>query len=224
MIEDPQYIRLGGLGLTNTEFQEIVNNMRGDIKRDVIEMYIGNNLLKGKLSLASFPNLKSLICANNDINELEQPLPMNLTRIYVYNNSFTELPQLPNNLQHLQASGCPLKNLPILPASLEYLSINANLEYIGDDNPNVDFKNLPFDVKKSIVILLNKKDFHHDFTQSELQILRDFKQHQRDVANFKHAIALSKNYDELRVENRNNKNLQKMYSLFVVINVLEFLG
>jgi hypothetical protein len=117
-----------------------------------------------------------------------------------------------------------LKTLPILPASLEYLSINANLLYPEDDNPNINFKNLPFKVKKSIVILLSKKDFRHDFTQKELQVLQEFKEHQRDIANFKHAIALSKNYDELRVENRNNKNLQKLYSLFVVINVLDFLG
>lgn len=72
--------------------------------------------------------------------------------------------------------------------------------------------------------MLNKKDFSHDFTETELQVLQEFKQQQRDIINFKHATALSKNYDELSVENRNNKNLQKMYSLFVVINVLEFLG
>jgi hypothetical protein len=221
---DPQYIRLGGLGLTNTGFIEIVNNMQDDIKRDTLEIYLGNNSLNGKLSFSSFPNLKKLTCSNNDISELEEPLPRNLTAIYMYNNSFTQLPKLPNNLQYLHVSGCPLKNLPILPASLEYLSVNANLLYPEDDNPSIDFKNLPFKVKKSIVILLNKKDFRHDFTETELQVLQEFKQQQRDVANFKHAVALSKNYDELRVENRNNKNLQKMYSLFVVVNVLEFLG
>lgn len=45
MIDDPQYIRLSGLDLTNTEFLEIINNMQDDIKRDVIEIYLGNNLL-----------------------------------------------------------------------------------------------------------------------------------------------------------------------------------
>lgn len=224
MIYDPQYIRLGGLDLTNSGFLEIVNNMQHDIKKDAVEIYLGNNLLKGKLSLTSFPNLKSLSCANNDINKLEEPLPVNLTRICIYNNSFTELPNLPNKLKFLNISGCPLKTLPILPASLEYLSVNGNLKYAPDTNPDIDFTKLPFNVKKSIVILLNKIGFRHDLTDPELQILRDFKQQQRDVANFKHAIALSKNYDDLKVENRNNKILQKMYNLFVIINVLEFLG
>ena len=85
MIDDPQYIRLSGLDLTNTEFLEIVNNMQDDIKRDTLEIYLGNNSLKGKLSFSCFPNLKKLNCSNNDISELEEPLPRNLTDIFVYN-------------------------------------------------------------------------------------------------------------------------------------------
>ena len=59
---DPQYIRLGGMDMTNADFENQVSNMRKDIKDDTLELYIGNNKLTGKISLKEFPNLKSISC------------------------------------------------------------------------------------------------------------------------------------------------------------------
>ena len=223
MIDDPQYIRLAGLDLTNNMFEEIVNNMSYDIKIDTHELYLNNNLLSGKISFSEFPNLTILHCANNQIEELEEPLPKNLKNLFLYNNNFVKIPDLPQGLRYLNVQGCNLTTLPNLPNMLVDLSLNY-LSFDGEESHYINFKKLPFNVKKSIVVLLNKKDFRHDFTENDLKIFDDFKQQQRDVANFKHAIALSKNYDDLKVENRNNKILQKMYNLFIIINVLEFLG
>ena len=71
---------------------------------------------------------------------------------------------------------------------------------------------------------MNKNDFRHDFTIDELKIFNEFKQQQRDILNFKHAIALSKNYEDLHPDNKNNNKIKKLYKLFVIINILEFLG
>jgi Leucine-rich repeat (LRR) protein len=224
MIEDPQYIRLAGLDLTNSMFEEIVNNMSYNTKIDTRELYLNNNLLNGKISFSEFPNLTLLHCANNQIEELEEPLPKNLKNLFLYNNNFVKIPDLPQGLTYLNVQGCKLTTLPNLPNTLISLSLNYYINFDGEDSHYIDLKKLPFNVKKSIVVLLNKKDFRHDFTDNDLKIFDEFKQQQRDIFNFKHATALSKNYDELRVENRNNKKLEKLYKLFVVVNVLEFLG
>ena len=223
MIEDPQYIRLAGLDLTNSLFEDIVNNMRDDIKKDVVELYLNNNLLKGKIDLSKFPNLVSLNCANNELEELEEPLPNNLKYLFVYNNNFSKIPILPYGLKYLNIQRCNLTTLPEFPNTLTSLLLN-NENIYEEKYYYIDFKKLPFHVKKSIVILLNKNDFRHDFTIDELKIFNEFKQQQRDILNFKHAIALSKNYEDLHPDNKNNNKIKKLYKLFVIINILEFLG
>ena len=71
---------------------------------------------------------------------------------------------------------------------------------------------------------MNKPNFKHDLRADQLEVIRRFKEQQRDIANFKEALCLKKNYDELCAENRNNNILQNLTKLFVVINVMEFLG
>jgi hypothetical protein len=111
--------------------------------------------------------------------------------------------------------------LPELPLSLKWLFID---ELYSESRIRLDFSKFSFRTKKSLVYLLNKPDFKHDLTRSQLEVIRRFKEQQRDVANFKEALCLKKNYDELCAENRNNKILQNLTKLFVVINVMEFLG
>lgn len=218
---DPQYIRLGGLDITNTDFESQVSNMRKDIKDDTLELYIGNNKLTGKISLKEFPNLQSISCQNNEIEEFEEPFPYHLKRLCIYNNKLKKLPKLPANLELLTMMNNEMEVLPELPLSLKYLFID---ELYSESIIRLDFSKFSFQTKKSLACLLNKPDFKHDLTRSQLEFIRRFKEQQRDIANFKEALCLKKNYDELCAENRNNNILQNLTKLFVVINVMEFLG
>lgn len=218
---DPQYIRLGGLDITNTDFESQVSNMRKDIKDDTLELYIGNNKLTGKISLKEFPNLQSISCQNNEIEEFEEPFPYHLKRLCIYNNKLKKLPKLPANLELLTMMNNEMEVLPELPLSLKWLFID---EKYSESIIRLDFHKFSFQTKKSLVYLLNKPDFKHDLRADQLEVIRRFKEQQRDIANFKEALCLKKNYDELCAENRNNNILQNLTKLFVVINVVEFLG
>jgi Leucine-rich repeat (LRR) protein len=218
---DPQYIRLGGLDITNADFENQVSNMRKDIKDDTLELYIGNNKLTGKISLKEFPNLQSISCQNNKIEEFEEPFPYHLKRLCIYNNKLKKLPKLPANLELLTMMNNEMEVLPELPLSLKWLFID---EKYSESIIRLDFHKFSFQTKKSLVYLLNKPDFKHDLRADQLEVIRIFKEQQRDIANFKEALCLKKNYDELCAENRNNNILQNLTKLFVVINVMEFLG
>jgi len=218
---DPQKIHLEGENMKNTDFENYVSNMSNDVKHDIIELYIGNNRLTGKISLKEFPNLNSVSCQNNEIEEFEEPFPYHLKRLCIYNNKLKKLPKLPANLELLTMMNNEMEVLPELPLSLKWLFID---ELYSESRIRLDFSKFSFRTKKSLVYLLNKPDFKHDLTRSQLEVIRRFKEQQRDVANFKEALCLKKNYDELCAENRNNKILQNLTKLFVVINVMEFLG
>ena len=218
---DPQKFHLEGEYMKNTDFENYVSTLSNDAKDDILELYIGNNLLKGKISLKEFPNLKSVSCQNNEIEEFEEPFPYQLKRLCIYNNKLKKLPKLPENLELLTMMNNEMEVLPELPLSLKWLFID---ELYSESVIRLDFSKFSFRAKKSLVYLLNKPDFKHDLTRSQLEYMRCFKEQQRDVANFKEALCLKKNYDELCVENRNNKILENLSKLFVVINVMEFLG
>jgi hypothetical protein len=111
--------------------------------------------------------------------------------------------------------------LPELPLSLKWLFID---EKYSESIIRLDFHKFSFQTKKSLVCLLNKPDFKHDLRPDQLEVIRRFKEQQRDLENFKEALCLKKNYDELCVENRNNNIFQNLTKLFVVINVMEFLA
>jgi Leucine-rich repeat (LRR) protein len=217
----PEKVILEGKGMKNKDFENHISNMSNDAKRDTLELYIGNNRLTGKFSLKEFPNLKSISCQNNIIDEFEEPLPVNLTRLCIYNNKLKKLPKLPANLELLTMMNNEMQVLPELPLSLKWLFID---EKYSDSVIRLDFHKFSFQTKKSLAYLLNKPDFKHDLRADQLEVIHRFKEQQRDIANFKEALCLKKNYDELCAENRNNNILQNLTKLFVVINVMEFLG
>ena len=219
--ESSRQIRLGGLGMTNIDFENYISTTSNSIKQKATELYIGNNQLDGKISLKEFPNLESISCQNNKIEEFDGPLPVNLTRLCIYNNKLRKLPKLPENLQLLTMMNNEIEVLPELPLSLKWLFID---ECYTESVIRLNFNKFSFQTKKSLAHLLNKPDFKHDLTPPQLEIMSRFKQQQRDVANFKEALCLKKNYDELCAENRNNNILENLTKLFVVINVMEFLG
>jgi hypothetical protein len=217
----PEKVILEGKGITNKDFENHISNMSNDSKRDTLELYIGNNKLTGTFSLKEFPNLKSINCQNNIIEELEEPLPVNLTRLCIYNNKLKKLPKLPEKLELLTMMNNEMEVLPELPLSLKWLFID---EKYSESIIRLDFHKFSFQTKKSLVYLLNKPDFKHDLNISQLEFMSRFKEQQRDIANFKEALCLKKNYHELSDENRNNHTFQNLTKLFVVINVMEFLG
>ena len=55
---DPQKFHLEGEYMKNTDFENYVSTLSNDAKDDILELYIGNNRLTGKISLKEFPNLK----------------------------------------------------------------------------------------------------------------------------------------------------------------------
>ena len=217
----PEKVILEGKGITNKDFENHISKMTNDEKRDTLELYIGNNKLTGKFSLKEFPNLQSISCQNNIIDELEEPLPVNLTRLCIYNNKLKKLPKLPEKLELLTMMNNEMEVLPELPLSLKYLFID---EKYSESIIRLDFHKFSFQTKKSLVCLLNKPDFKNDLNPSQLEFMSRFKEQQRDIANFKEALCLKKNYNELCAENRNNNIFQNLTKLFVIINVVEFLG
>jgi len=217
----PEKIILEGKGITNKDFENHISKMTNDEKRDTLELYIGNNKLTGTFYLKEFPNLKSINCQNNIIDELEEPLPVNLTRLCIYNNKLKKLPKLPEKLELLTMMNNEMEVLPELPLSLKWLFID---EKYSESTIRLDFHKFSFQTKKSLAYLLNKPDFKHDLRPDQLEFMSRFKEQQRDIANFKEALCLKKNYHELSDENRNNNIFQNLTKLFVVINVMEFLG
>lgn len=220
-IKYPEKVILEGKGIKNKDFENHISKMTNDEKRDTLELYIGNNKLTGKFSLKEFPNLQSISCQNNIIDELEEPLPVNLTRLCIYNNKLKKLPKLPENLELLTMMNNEMEVLPELPLSLKWLFID---EKYSESIIRLDFHKFSFQTKKSLVYLLNKPDFKHDLNLSQLEFMSRFREQQRDIANFKEALCLKKNYNELCTENRNNNIFQNLTKLFVLINVMEFLG
>lgn len=220
-IKYPEKVILEGKGIKNKDFENHISKMTNDEKRDTLELYIGNNKLTGKFSLKEFPNLQSISCQNNIIDELEEPLPVNLTRLCIYNNKLKKLPKLPEKLELLTMMNNEMEVLPELPLSLKWLFID---EKYSDSVLRLDFSKFSFQTKKSLAYLLNKPDFKHDLNLSQLEFMSRFKEQQRDIANFKEALCLKKNYHELSDENRNNNIFQNLTKLFVLINVMEFLG
>ncbi len=220
-IKYPEKVILEGKGIKNKDFENHLSKMTNDEKRDTLELYIGNNKLTGTFYLKEFPNLKSISCQNNIIDELEEPLPVNLTRLCIYNNKLKKLPKLPEKLELLTMMNNEMEVLPELPLSLKWLFID---EKYSDSVLRLDFSKFSFQTKKSLAYLLNKPDFKHDLNLSQLEFMSRFKEQQRDIANFKEALCLKKNYHELSDENRNNNIFQNLTKLFVVINVMEFLG
>lgn len=220
-IKYPEKVILEGKGIKNKDFENHISKMTNDEKRDTLELYIGNNKLTGKFYLKEFPNLKSISCQNNIIDELEEPLPVNLTRLCIYNNKLKKLPKLPEKLELLTMMNNEMEVLPELPLSLKWLFID---EKYSDSVLRLDFSKFSFQTKKSLAYLLNKPDFKHDLNLSQLEFMSRFKEQQRDIANFKEALCLKKNYHELSDENRNNNIFQNLTKLFVLINVMEFLG
>jgi hypothetical protein len=220
-IKYPEKVILEGKGIKNKDFENHISKMTNDEKRDTLELYIGNNRLTGTFSLKEFPNLKSISCQNNEIEEFDGDLPVNLTRLCIYNNKLKKLPKLPANLELLTMMNNEMEVLPELPLSLKWLFID---EKYSESRIRLDFHKFSFRTKKSLAYLLNKPDFKHDLRSDQLEVIRRFKEQQRDIANFKEALCLKKNYDELCAENRNNNILQNLTKLFVVINVMEFLG
>jgi len=217
----PEKVILEGKGIKNKDFENHISKMTNDEKRDTLELYIGNNKLTGTFYLKEFPNLKSINCQNNIIDELEEPLPVNLTRLCIYNNKLKKLPKLPEKLELLTMMNNEMEVLPELPLSLKWLFID---EKYSESTIRLDFHKFSFQTKKSLAYLLNKPDFKHDLRPDQLEFMSRFKEQQRDIANFKEALCLKKNYHELSDENRNNNIFQNLTKLFVVINVMEFLG
>jgi len=94
------------------------------------ELYLSNMNITGPLDVSGLTHLVSLKISNNEITSLTLPYR---THEYYYlgyldcnNNELTELPKLPDKLDHLECSSNKLTELPKLPDNLRYLGCSNN--------------------------------------------------------------------------------------------------
>lgn len=186
-------------------------------------LQMNNNNISGILSLNTFPNLIQLYCGNNHITEIDWSENIHtLEELYIYDNKIYNLQPLPHNLQVLFCFLNYITKLPILPISLKRMRLYWN-RY--DEKVKLDIHKQSFDMKKSLVCLLNKgNSFEHNLPPYQLQCILDFKRQQRDVWRFEHAIMTNKSWDEISPENRKNKRFKQLGKMFILCNVVDFLG
>ena len=201
---------LSGLDLSmddvRTQFEIL-----GEHLDNVKEMHINNNLLAGKL--VDFPkNLQKLNCANNRLSELSE-LPTTLRELFVYGNRINTLPQLPKNIEMVVLGNtkrdeediCIMK-IPPLPSSLRMLIIHVhwNDAYYNFMEKQSD------ETKKSILLLLKKTEFIHDFKAEELYHLKTFAEKHRKMYYFNYGFLSSLDDNRLSESNRRNICLRTM--------------
>ena len=79
------------------------------------------------------PNLKKLLCFNNQLTKLPE-LPQGLEELRCMHNQLIELPPLPSSLKKLWCNNNQLTKLPLLPQGLEELYCENNyLQYPPPD-------------------------------------------------------------------------------------------
>lgn len=190
--------------LSIEDFRLQMENL-GEKMDDVTEIYINNNVLRGKL--APLPKyLEKLCCANNRLTELSD-LPDTLRELYIYNNRIKQVPPLPKNLEYFVAGNIKKDDedicrmtLPPLPSSLKLF--HAHVQWT-DIHYNV-MENQSDETVKSIVRLLRNPTFQHDFTAEEMDTLITFQKKHRTAYYFHSGFLTGLDYDRLCPANRRN--------------------
>jgi Leucine-rich repeat (LRR) protein len=176
-------------------------------KDNICLLNCSDNYITGNLYCIPFPNLKKLYLQNNCISSIENMLPDKLEYLCIDNNNIIELPELPRNLKFLSFSGNNILKLPVLPNSLKRLKLNIE---------TIDITQQSYECKKSIIFLLNKRKFKHNFNSLQITHLNQFKLRERDNNHFAEAIM----YDKINLcnHNNNNKTFHILRTLFIFIS------
>lgn len=69
-------------------------------------------------------------------------------------------------------------------------------------------------VKKSLIILLKKKNFKHNFTSEQIIDLHNFQISERDIKHFEEAIMHFNNKQDFGIKNDNSKIFNTLHILF----------
>jgi len=212
MYRNENNIYINKINLDITEYIKHIHLV--DDKYNIRSLNCSNNRIHGPLTDIPFPNLKKLELQNNKISSIEYALPDKLEYLCIDNNEFVELPPLPNNLKTLYCHGNPIFQLPVFPASLKRLRIHID---------SIDIHSQSYECKKSIVILLNKTKFQHNFTSSQLLALLEFKRKEREYSFFLQALMYDAQMKIISfhtsVENQYNPILHILRLLFVSISL-----
>jgi|1048.fasta_scaffold09058_2 hypothetical protein len=206
----PYTLSLSDGDLSTDDFQSQLETLGEDIAH-ITKIYISNNMLTGKLPPLP-KHLEKLSCANNRLTELSD-LPNTIREIYIYNNRITQFPPLPQNLEYFVLGNTKKDDedicrmtLPPLPASLKMFHVHV---HSTDVYYNM-MENQSDETKKSIVRLLRKPGFRHDFTAEEMDTLITFQKKHRKAYCFQNGFLSTLDEHRLCPENRRNIYLYTM--------------
>jgi Leucine-rich repeat (LRR) protein len=185
---------------------ELIQNIELIEDKENIRLFnCSDNQIDGKLYDIPFPNLKKLYIQNNHISSIEKELPQTVEYLCIDNNQFTQLPFLSQHIKYVSSIGNPILKLPVFPYSLKKLKINMD----------IDMKQQSYECKKSIIVLLNKRKFHHNFSCIQLSDLQQFKSSEGDYVHFAESIMYNK--DNLCIQNILNTKIHVLRFLFIYI-------
>jgi len=200
-------IYITNVGLDMDEYIRKINSIED---KDNIKVFnCASNFIYGKILKIPFPNLKKFNIKYNKIVSIEDALPKKLEYLFIDDNEFLELPKLPNKLKILTFSSNRIKKLPTFPLSLKKIHIN-------NEKPGIliDIKKQSYECKKSLIILLKKKNFRHNFTSEQMIELHNFQIRERDIKHFEEAIMRFNNKQDFGIKNDNSKIFNTLHILF----------
>ena len=200
-------IYITNVGLDMDEYIRKINSIED---KDNIKVFnCASNFIYGKILKIPFPNLKKFNIKYNKIVSIEDALPKKLEYLFIDDNEFLELPKLPNKLKILTFSSNRIKKLPTFPLSLKKIHIN-------NEKPGIliDIKKQSYECKKSLIILLKKKNFRHNFTSEQMIDLHNFQIRERDIKHFEEAIMRFNNKQDFGIKNENSKIFNTLHILF----------
>lgn len=199
------------------ELRSIIYNGSVDLNSQYVELYINNNNLE---ELCELPErLIKLNCANNKLSTLPI-LPINLKELYIYGNNIRRFGTLPPHLKTLYIDIYENTMIESLPLSLYIFHFH---NCCATTYKNSFIESQSFDTKKSLVYLLNQASFQHNLTENDINVLDNFREKQKNVANFYRISMPNKNYHDLSVSNRTNVALRAFCLLSVSYKIVEYL-
>ena len=200
-------IYITNVGLDMDEYVRKINSIED---KDNIKVFnCASNFMSGKILKIPFPNLKRFNIKNNKIISIEDVLPKKLEYLFIDDNDFSELPKLPKKLKILTFNSNNIKQLPTFPLSLKKIQVN-------NEKPGIliDMKQQSYECKKSLIILLKKKNFRHNFTSEQIIDLSLFQIRERDLKHFEEAIMHFNDKQDFGIKNNNSKIFNTLHVLF----------
>ena len=221
----PKAIYLNNVGMDRDDLIHQINEIVQQQGTDNLQILdISKNNIVGILPHLPFPNLEKLYIYENQITGFEDDLAesfKNLREFIFNNNNIERFPNLPKGIKVVVCSNNTYTNFIPFPSSLKQLILQTN--HTQTCSKELALTGLPYEIKKSLAILLKNPRFICDLTDRQKKEIYGFAKNERQRYYFEHGLALKKPYYELHPNNLNNPIFEKLTKLFVLMNVREFL-